>query len=502
MFISQNHSTCKDVSGNPIKLPFYGNLVPNVWYHKLLRPCGRSDTTAIAILSELVFLHRYNGDTEFRFNFKSLAEKFNFGLSQVRDAIVRLEANNLVSRDLRTIVIQGRSFSNEMFLVLNIGNVQNITNSDPNFNFSYSNHDNSDSGNGNNFIRCLEISSDNKIKKDLKEISRSSESSFFKTRGNGSDDSISNQESKSSNFYSNSFNSKQSVTTSLSSSSESLIRSKQSICNSNSNSKAESEEDKAQLSSSLPAGHSLPTRVFDKPLSQYHPLSKEDVSTLQVKSGREFDANFVNQLLLKMSKKYPSRVFCSKAAVLSYVAKLLTFELRDAVKVSNVSNGSFTFMVNQDQEAKREEEYLAEVENSCDTSYESQLRKKIAGRFQRELAYRLLHASRFKRQGENLLTVIVANNRTLLLTKHQEEMLLSEVCSVYGNNITKLEWMTESEYDKSRLASMGSREEITNNSSNQQSSLDQDFIEDSSVWGRVRSRLVKYFSNGKYLDEA
>ena len=128
MFITQNQSACNNVGNNSIKLSCSGNLVPNVWYHKLLRPCGKSDTTAIAILSELVFLYRYNGDTEFHLNFKSLAEKFNFGLSQVKDAIIRLEQEELVTRDLRTIVIGGRKFTKEMFLILNIKNILNITN--------------------------------------------------------------------------------------------------------------------------------------------------------------------------------------------------------------------------------------------------------------------------------------------------------------------------------------------------------------------------------------
>ena len=144
-------------------------------------------------------------------------------------------------------------------------------------------------------------------------------------------------------------------------------------------------------------------RVFSKALSEYHPLSSEDVGHLQAKSGREFDTNFVNQLLLKVSKKYPDRLFYGKKSVLSYMAKLLTFELRDAVQVSN---GNFTFVCNQDQELRTQEQYLAEVENSRDTSYEAQARKKIAGVFPREMAYRLLHASTFKLQGDNGFEII------------------------------------------------------------------------------------------------
>ena len=78
------------------KLLEAGNIAPTIWYHKLLRESGKSDCTAITILSELVLLYRYQGNKEFQLNFKYFRNKFNFGLSQVKDAVIRLEKLGLV----------------------------------------------------------------------------------------------------------------------------------------------------------------------------------------------------------------------------------------------------------------------------------------------------------------------------------------------------------------------------------------------------------------------
>ena len=127
MLIAQKEFACKGAREGITGISLSGNIVPHIWYHKLLRPCGKSDTTAITILSELMFLYRCNGNTEFQLGFNYFKEKFNFGFDQVRAAIVRLEQAGLVLRSLRSILISGRKFHNEMFLVLQPENVLKLT---------------------------------------------------------------------------------------------------------------------------------------------------------------------------------------------------------------------------------------------------------------------------------------------------------------------------------------------------------------------------------------
>ena len=101
MIVTQEDRACNNAEPQTNKISISGNIVPSNWYHRLLRPCGKSDTTAIAILSELVFLHRYNGNTEFQLNFNYFKRKFNFGVSQAKDAVIRLEQAELLKRSLR-----------------------------------------------------------------------------------------------------------------------------------------------------------------------------------------------------------------------------------------------------------------------------------------------------------------------------------------------------------------------------------------------------------------
>ncbi|WP_417905507.1 hypothetical protein [Candidatus Tisiphia endosymbiont of Micropterix aruncella] len=107
MFIAQNHSECNNARNEINKITLTGNIVPGIWYHKLLRSCGKSDTTTIAILSVLVFLHRYNGDTEFQLNFNYFKNKSNFSKwchqvnNTARPRLYLITLNNLIIHYVR-----------------------------------------------------------------------------------------------------------------------------------------------------------------------------------------------------------------------------------------------------------------------------------------------------------------------------------------------------------------------------------------------------------------
>ena len=131
MNIAQKELDCNSQERGCGELGFAGNIVPHIWYKLLLRPSGRSDTTAITILSELWFLHRLNGDSEFQLNYHYFKEKFNFGFDQVKDAIVRLEKSDLVVRHFRTIALYGRKFTHELFLSLRVANVLKLSTKAP-----------------------------------------------------------------------------------------------------------------------------------------------------------------------------------------------------------------------------------------------------------------------------------------------------------------------------------------------------------------------------------
>ncbi|KAJ6644926.1 Glyoxalase ElbB [Pseudolycoriella hygida] len=129
-------------------------------------------------------------------------------------------------------------------------------------------------------------------------------------------------------------------------------------------------------------------------LKDWYPLLPEDVGKLNLKAGREFSNNFVNELLLKLDSKYPDRIFATKNHALSYMTKALQRELHQAPLVNHET---FKFTKN-DQEfiaQRKREKYLSEVEASTDTSYEFQLKRKIAATLEPKIAYQLLTQVKF-----------------------------------------------------------------------------------------------------------
>jgi hypothetical protein len=351
MIVTQEDRACNNAEPQTNKISISGNIVPSNWYHRLLRPCGKSDTTAIAILSELVFLHRYNGNTEFQLNFNYFKRKFNFGVSQAKDAVIRLEQAELLKRSLRTVIVRGRRFTNEMFLVLNIENVLKLNGQDQAKKFPLSSRkEKTDSP---------EISSDNIYKKENNKKSRSSESSFV----------------------SNSFLEKE-------------------------NSSATASCSKQRLS-----------------LSSFYPLSLTDIDKLQILCGREFSGNAINEILQSLSIKLPNHNFPHKAAFINYMGKALTYEMRDAVKISNESFKIKSNVTCEEITAKAREEFLSDIENSRDTSPKMQLSRKLAGILEPNIAYDFLMSAGFVDNPESLkvgsFKIILRKNLTLSQSEHQ-----------------------------------------------------------------------------------
>ena len=60
-----------------------GNIVPHWWYKAIKADSGKPDLVAIAILSELWFLHRKQGGAEFNEGYAYFERKFEFTRAQL-----------------------------------------------------------------------------------------------------------------------------------------------------------------------------------------------------------------------------------------------------------------------------------------------------------------------------------------------------------------------------------------------------------------------------------
>ncbi|UCM86407.1 MAG: hypothetical protein LF885_07200 (plasmid) [Rickettsia endosymbiont of Culicoides impunctatus] len=139
-----------------------------------------------------------------------------------------------------------------------------------------------------------------------------------------------------------------------------------------------------------------------KSLKSFYPFTKEQVDKLNQLSSREFSNNFANQLLLKLYIRDPNKTFASTNHMLSYMSKAFRYEKHQAPMVNHET---FIFTANvsypESVEMRQKEKYLTEVEYSIDTSYCSQLRKKIAGMFETNLAYQILTEGEFDYHATN-----------------------------------------------------------------------------------------------------
>nr|WP_041472060.1 DnaA N-terminal domain-containing protein [Rickettsia africae] len=176
-------------------------------------------------------------------------------------------------------------------------------------------------------------------------------------------------------------------------------------------------------------------------LRHFYPLSEKDIDTLNFRAHREFSNNFVNQLLLKLYIKYPEKRFKNKFTFLSYMVQILKNEKHQGPLVNHTS---FRFSCNIEtieQNLLKYEKYLNQIESSFDISKEMQVRKKIAGRFNTNVAYEILTQVEFKTNHNNsFITAIIPKRldlggiQTGSLSERQIEILSEQLEAVYGIN--------------------------------------------------------------------
>ncbi|MFP3013043.1 MAG: DnaA N-terminal domain-containing protein [Rickettsia sp.] len=251
-----------------------------------------------------------------------------------------------------------------------------------------------------------------------------------------------------------------------------------------------------------------------KELRHFYPFSKKDVDTLNFRAGREFSNNFMNQLLMKLYIKYPEKRFKNKFTFLSYMAKILKNEKYQGPLVNHTS---FRFRCNIgtiEKNLLEYEKYLSQIENSSDTSKEMQVRKKIAGRFSTELAYKILTRVEFKTNHGNSVVAALVPNR-LDLSERQIEVLSEQLEAVYGINgyyatvvgdedvNTEYVGYAEGGIDTGEKASEAKKEMIYHKTTKSSivsnskavdiltSSKELDTIEENTVWNQIRKGLIE-----------
>lgn len=126
------------------RLQISGNVIPVSWYQTIRKETGKPNLTAIVILADIVYWYRaveirdemtgqliglrkkFQSDLLQR-SYQQLADQFGITKRDATNAIVELEKLGVVRRVFRTQQINGRMFSNVLFLKLDVDVLERLT---------------------------------------------------------------------------------------------------------------------------------------------------------------------------------------------------------------------------------------------------------------------------------------------------------------------------------------------------------------------------------------
>ena len=184
-------------------------------------------------------------------------------------------------------------------------------------------------------------------------------------------------------------------------------------------------------------------------LNYHYPLTKEDASRLQSLSGRDFNLNAINEILLDMSKKLDKR-FCSKAQFIAYFGKCLRFEMRDAVKTGNdnfrIKENVTPINQKEIDREKQIEQYLVKIEHQA-IAYvcsENQLKARLANVLAPLRSYELLSNIKDFELVGNIMRIYLKH--IVQLGENEKNIVLSQVQSIYSTSeldIESVEYVVE-----------------------------------------------------------
>ena len=445
------------------------NLIPHFWYYKIVDKDGSPDLPCIQILSELFGWFRslsksntyYSTgnslpelvDGKLAVSYDFLSDKLNFQKERIRKKLVRLESLGILARDVRNIALDDGSRINQLYISI-----------DRKF-----------------FDSCFrDPELDIRVRTDEADIMQSPD---FKTSPLFGGEHICN---KNKNRYLQSDFIFSDLKEKKADAIENRVGDSQ-IINSVENLFAKKVSEVKQDSALI-----FHTRRKPKQLGDFYPLTQEDCSTLQLSSGRDFSLNAMNEILADMSKRLSDRVFFDKKSFLSYMTKVFQYEMRDSVKISNEN---FKIKSNQTEEEKvreKQEEYLAEIENSLQVSPEWHLKKKLVCVLKPEKAYQLLKScKRMEASGEGGIFQIHLK-RYVELSQLEKEIILNQVKATH-------EKLENGEYKAIEAVEFVQPEKARSNDLKTTTAKNSKLPE--GIWGKIRSVLIEYNgSSGQAID--
>lgn len=175
----------------------------------------------------------------------------------------------------------------------------------------------------------------------------------------------------------------------------------------------------------------LPQYDQPKNLTDHYPLSQEDCYELQKRSGKAYNLNAMNEILLDMSRKpiTQGHLFISKAKFMAYMTKVYREEGRDLDKANSPTfkiikrrpKAEITAIVTYNQR----ESYLKKEEDAgiFNRNDYTQFRARVASQFPINLAYNFLSNIINVKKKDSVFEITM--HKSVELTEHYKQLLLN-----------------------------------------------------------------------------
>ena len=224
-------------------------------------------------------------------------------------------------------------------------------------------------------------------------------------------------------------------------------------------------------------------------------LTDEMCSTLRSNCGRDFTDRAIREIAkaVSKSKKGSAAFFYHVKGFIAYLSKILSFEKRDPVKISDTNYYITANQTSEEREEREQEKYLTEVEYSLQVSPEWHLKKKLASVLERSKAYNLLTAYKSLDIKEN--RAIIHLRKHVELSNMDKEIIKQQIQETY-----------EKIDDQGNYLLIDSLElEMPDKNTPHAASFSagQSYPKREGAWGKIRETFASYFgSEGDAIDKS
>lgn len=249
-------------------------------------------------------------------------------------------------------------------------------------------------------------------------------------------------------------------------------------------------------------------------------LTDEMCSIIRTKCGKDFTNRAIREIAkaVSRSKKGAKAFFYHIKGFIAYLAKILTFEKRDPVKISSTNYYITANQTDSEKEMREQEKYLTGIECSLQVSPEWHLKKKLAATLQRAKAYNILTSWKnleITKEGIAKLSL----TKQVFLTEIDKKIILSQIKATHERvggsrcNSSEDDEIADAVFVESlelEMPEASPAEDLNKEIQEQQNLYNQtvrsieieEYPKREGVWGKIRETFASYFHNGDDIDKS